>query len=176
MLHNVVFSDQFWTSSPARDTECFVWSLLLLTKPSEIPGSGVLTLNRVIWMSCGQDPPFHAPQPLHKTPSFFSIFQFHKTLFFTKNSKTFEFSAKFCHFSCSQAWKSAKIQFKQPTFGPKISSESEQLVKKSVQQALNKHQSWVPPPPGPQRSEMRFKVQWNQKLTQNLNFINLKRS
>ena len=32
------------------------------------PGGGVLTLKRVIGMSGGQDPPFHAPQPLHKTP------------------------------------------------------------------------------------------------------------
>ena len=42
----------------------------------------------------------------------------------------------FGNFSCSQAWKSAKIRFRKPKFGPKISSESEQFVKKSVQQAL----------------------------------------
>ena len=46
------------------------------------PGGGVLTLKRVIWMSGGQDPLFHAPQPLYKTS------------FLTKNHKIFEFSTK----------------------------------------------------------------------------------
>ena len=41
---------------------------LILEKLELLPGGGILTLKRVICMSGGQDPLFHAPQWFHKTP------------------------------------------------------------------------------------------------------------
>ena len=111
-------------------------------------------------------PLFHAPQPLQKTPysAYYSSTRPPFKIKITKFSNFLLKIPKFGNFSCSKAWKSAKIQFRESKFGVKISSESEQFVKKSVQQAPKfaadplykptKSQTYLPkpklstPPPG----------------------------